>query len=69
MKDKTKQNYIYQLRKDFEQETGKHWSDSSFRYWLMFKLHSDLNDGRLYTKVEDVPKKGRKYITNLNYTN
>ena len=65
MQDKSKQNYIQRLRKEFEQDTDKHWSDSSFRYWLMFKIHDDLNDGTLYTKVEDVPPGGRKYITNL----
>ena len=69
MKENTKQNYIQLLRTEFEQDTGKHWSDSSFRYWLMFKIHSDLNDGRLYTKAEDIPKNGRKYITDLNAKN
>ena len=65
MQDKSKQNYIQRLKKEFVQDTDKHWSDSSFRYWLMFKIHDDLNDGTLYTKVEDVPHRARKYITSL----
>ena len=65
MQDKSKQNYIQRLRKEFEQDTDKHWSDSSFRYWLMFKIHDDLNDGTLYTKVEDFSQRGRRNITSL----
>ena len=68
MEEKKKQNYIQRLQREFEQDTGKHWSDSSFRYWLMFKIHNDLNDGMLCTKVEDVPKNGRKYITDIKYS-
>ena len=65
----TKQNYVKRLRKEFEQDTGKHWSDSSFRYWLMFKIHNDLNNGTLYSKSENVPENDRKYFIDLKYTN
>ena len=66
--EKKKKNYVKKLQRQFEEDTGKDWSDPSFRYWLMFKIHSDLNDGNLYTKADDVPEKGKKYITEMKYS-